>query len=144
MGLARIGSGGGHTLHARFSLVSLVALVLIGCGSLKDGRKADRLEASLSHYGSALRWSYFDSAFALRDPQQAHVPLPDMRNVRLTGYEVVQAPVLEGEETAIQLVRIEYVRDDEQRVQVILDRQHWRYDPERQTWWLLSPLPSFR
>lgn len=131
-------------MHARFSLVSLVALFLSGCGSLTDGRKADRLEASLSHYGSALRWGYYDNAFALRDPQQAQTPLPDMRNVRLTGYEVAQRPVLEGEETAIQVVRIEYVREDEQRVQVILDRQRWRYDPEQQTWWLVSPLPSFR
>ncbi len=131
-------------MRTRLPQVSWIALLLCGCGTLLDGRKAERLEATLSHYGSALRWGYYDSAFAVRDPEQASAPLPDMRNVRLTGYEVAQSPLMEGDDIAVQVVRIEYVREDEQRVRAIIDAQRWRYDAERKTWWLTSPLPGFR
>lgn len=131
-------------MRLRLFHVAMVALLLSGCGSLTDGRKAERLDASLSHYEAALRWGYYDSAFSLQDPTQLATPPPDMSNVRLTSYEVAQPPILERDDIAQQVVRIEYVRQDEQRVQVILDRQRWRYDPDREAWWLASPLPSFR
>lgn len=131
-------------MRIRVPKVLVATLLLSSCGSLTDSRKADRLEATLSHYGTALRWGYYQNAFSLRDPEQAQDPVPDMRGLRLTSYEVDRPAVMEDEATAVQMVRIEYVRESEQRVQVLFDAQRWRYDPQRETWWLVSPLPPFR
>jgi hypothetical protein len=109
-----------------------------------ETRKANLLEATLSGYASALRWGYYESAFSVRDPECAVEPVPDMRSVRLTGYEVTQPPVMTDEATAVQVVRIDYVLEDEQRVRTLLDQQRWRYDEEKKTWWLTTPLPRFR
>jgi uncharacterized protein YceK len=125
-------------------LMLLAAVLLGGCGTVTDSRKTDLLEATLSRYASALRWGYYESAFSLRDPANAQEPLPDAKNLRVTSYEVAQPPIMQDPLTAVQVVQIEYVLEDEQRVRKILDQQQWRYDQEKKTWWLTSPIPPFR
>lgn len=131
-------------MHIGVPMVLVSALLMSGCGSFSSSRQNDLMEATLSHYGSALRWGYYESAFSLHDPELPQSPVPDMRKLRLTHYEVIQPPVMEDDLTAVQVVRIEYVRENEQRVQVLSDTQRWRYDPKREAWWLISPFPPFR
>ena len=63
--------------------------------------------------------------------------------IRVTGYEVLQPAVITPQQTAVQLVRISYVIDDEQRLKNLADRQEWRWDADRSAWWLHSGLPKF-
>ena len=118
--------------------------VLAGCGTYSETKKADLLDATVSAYGVSLRWGHYESAFSVRDPEQAETPLPDTKNLRLTAYEVLSPPVMLDEVTAVQMVKIEYVLEDEQRVHRLTEQQRWRYDPEQKAWWLASPLPQFR
>lgn len=124
--------------------VLLTLWVLGGCQTPGETRKANLLDSTVTGYGAALRWGHYESALSVRDPELGESPLPDVKNLRLTGYEVVSPPVMIDEVTAVQVVRIEYVREDEQRVHSLMDQQRWRYDPELKAWWLASPFPEFR
>jgi hypothetical protein len=44
----------------------------------------------------------------------------------------------------VQVVRIDYLHEDTQSVNTLMDRQVWRYEPEAKTWWLYSGLPAFK
>lgn len=43
----------------------------------------------------------------------------------------------------MQLVRIDYVLRDEQRLKTLVDRQQWRWDDDLGAWWLYGGLPAF-
>ncbi|MFD2112313.1 hypothetical protein [Thiorhodococcus fuscus] len=142
-----------HALTAGgYALVIL--LMTTGCGSIKKDKMAITLQTATHGYQSALRWGYFESAYAFVDPdQRKNTPMPpSLTGLRLTGYDVVQPPGVqkkdkedEDEDSAIatQIVHIEYLYEDRQVVKSLTDRQIWRWDAEKKTWWLTSGLPAF-
>ncbi len=130
----------------------LLALVLLlaafcllpGCATMERNRQVSALENSTHRYREALRWGYWQTAAELLHPSaQAQVDLEPLENVRISGIEVVRPAAISPEGTAFQLVQIDYVLADEQRVKRILDRQDWRWDEPRQQWLLHSGLPTF-
>jgi len=131
-----------------------ILLVTTGCGSIKKDKMAIALSAATHGYQSALRWGYFENAYAFVDPDQREntsMP-PSLTGLRLTGYDVVQPPGVQkkndddeddGAAIATQIVQIEYLYEDRQVVKSLIDRQIWRWDAEKKTWWLTSGLPAF-
>lgn len=108
---------------------------------------ADSLQNATNGYQTALRWGYYENAYAYIDPKQRRdQSLPAvLEGLRLTGYDVIQSPTLrEGDDKAIQIVEIEYLHEDRQVVKKLKDRQVWRYDADKKTWWLTSGLPAFK
>lgn len=125
-------------------LFSALTLALAGCGQVKEDAKRIALENTLSSYRQAIRWGYFPAAAGFVSPEQrADLDEKRLENIRVTGYEVVQPGVIGPDATAVQLVQIQYVLEDRQRLEQLADRQHWRYDPLTEAWWLESGLPSF-
>jgi len=122
-----------------FGLVSLG-----GCASIANEQKTRALESALATYGDAMRWSYFDTAYGFVHPEKRDGEPGDLANVRVTGYDVVQPPVMKDEVSAEQMARIEYVLKDVQRVRTLSDRQLWRYDESAKSWWLDSGVPRFQ
>jgi hypothetical protein len=135
------------------------ALLLAGCGTVEKDKRALGLQAATSGYQSSLRWGYFETAYGYVHPDQRKgKDLPEMyKNLRLTGYDVVQPPLVTGEEPrtakgkgrkepteATQVVAIEYLHEDRQVIKTLTDRQIWRYDPKLESWWLDSGLPKFK
>ena len=99
------------------SLATLVAL--LGCNPVKKDRMATSLQNATNGYQSALRWGYYENAFGYVDPEKGkREELPtDLEDIRLTGYDVVQAPVMQpSSDTAVQIVKVEYLRTDRQVV----------------------------
>jgi hypothetical protein len=126
------------------ALILLLISGLSGCGQIKEDGKRVSLENTLSSYRQSIRWGYFPAAAGFISPdQRLDLDLEALQNVRVTGYEVIQPGVIGADETAVQLVQIAYVLEDEQRLKQISDRQRWRYDPESSAWWLESGLPAF-
>ncbi len=117
-----------------------------GCAQIERDKKSMSLEAAVNAYGSAMRWGYFETASGyLHADAHAQVPRPDWTtNLRILSYEVVQPAVLGSDEVANQVVKIDYLYEDEQRVRSLVDRQIWRYDAGSGTWWLYSGLPPFK
>jgi hypothetical protein len=129
-----------------FCLVVLIPLLSnVGCAGLTDDKIATRLENATSGYRQSIRWGYWDAAVGFLHPdERLDIDPETLGNIRVTSYEVVQPPVIADDVTAVQLVRIEYVLNDRQRLESLADRQQWRYDDEMKAWWLHSGLPRFK
>jgi len=125
-------------------LVVLVVLVVAGCGTVKDDAKRIGLENTLSSYRQAIRWGQFPAAAGFVAPsERSDLDLDALKTVRVTGYDVVRQGIIDPDDTAVQMVQIDYVIEDRQRLERLTDRQRWRYDAQYQAWWLESGLPDF-
>jgi hypothetical protein len=130
--------------HLTLIVLCLALVALSGCQRVKEERKHRLLEHATSSYRQAIRWGYYEAALqSIAPDQRPKQPAAALANIRVTGYEVIQAPVILDEEQAEQLVRIEYVLRDRQRVESLADRQTWQYDQATSRWWLNSGLPAF-
>lgn len=124
---------------------ALLALLLTACGGV--GTEKNRMEETLYHYGSAVRWGEVEQVIAFHDPQVlADRPVPEIelerwRQLRVSGYRARgREPQPDG--TVVQFAEIEFVNRHNQTTFAILDREQWRYDAEAKRWWLVSGLPD--
>lgn len=102
------------------------------------------LDNATKGYRESIRWGYYEAAVGFLHPDaRGDLDAESLANIRVTGYEVIQPPVITPRQTAVQLVRIDYVLEDEQRLKSLLDRQEWRWDQDRAGWWLATGLPKF-
>jgi hypothetical protein len=126
--------------------MALAAAFAGGCATYREDRKQDALEAATNAYAAALRWGYYETAIGYLHPDKRKVvDVPkELPNIRVTRYDVVQPPIPSGELTSVQVVQIDYLYVDAQRMKSLSDRQEWRYDPATKTWWLYSGLPVFK
>lgn len=129
-------------------LISLLgaALLLAGCATVEKDKRAVALQAATNGYQSAIRWGYYETAFGYLHPDlRKDKPVPEsLKDLRLTGYDVVQPPTMQDEDTAIQVVNIDYLYEDRQVVKRVSDRQVWKWDDELDSWWLKSGMPAFQ
>jgi hypothetical protein len=129
----------------RFLIVSLLVMLVAGCAS--DVRQ-QTLTTTLSQYGTALRWGDFASAQQFLDPayREAHplssLDLARYAQLRVSGYDDGQGPVPGEENEVRQIVRIGLINNNTQAERTVVDRQSWRYDPEKHHWWLTTGLPD--
>lgn len=121
-------------------------LLLAGCATVEKDKRAVALQAATNGYQSAIRWGYYETAFGYLHPDlRKDKPVPEsLKDLRLTGYDVVQPPTMQDEDTAIQVVNIDYLYEDRQVVKRVSDRQVWKWDDELDSWWLKSGLPAFQ
>jgi hypothetical protein len=131
------------------NLIRLAALLpvlaaITACGSMQEDRRAEALLAAANTYREAVRWGYWEAALELMHPDARKDLDPEaLKNVRVTGYEVVGPSQITPEGKSARLARIDYVLQDEQRLKQVLDRQDWRWDDTRKVWLLHSSLPAF-
>ncbi|UHD14638.1 hypothetical protein [Thiocapsa bogorovii] len=123
----------------------LTSLVGVGCAAVEKDRRALALQAATTGYQSALRWGYYETALGFLHPDQRKSgELPEaFSELRITGYDVTLPPVVQADDSATQVVVIDYLFEDAQVVKQLTDRQVWRWDAATNTWWLESGLPRF-
>jgi hypothetical protein len=129
----------------RFPIALVAALLLGACGTIEKDRQSLGLQAATAGYQSALRWAYYETAIGYLHPdlrKDKTVP-PALKGIRVTGYDVVQPPLIQEKDTATQIVDIEYLHEDRQVVKRLSDRQTWTWDGKLGSWWLKSGLPKF-
>lgn len=128
-----------------FPLLALVAMLCAGCAT---DQRNQALVTTLNAYASTLRWGDFRSAQQFVDPKvrEAHpvssLDLARYEQVRVTGYDEGAGPVPDGENQVRQVVQIGLVNVNTQSERTVVDRQSWRYDPQKKRWWLMSGLPD--
>ena len=130
--------------HAKKILLVLLALSLAGCTSYQERKKEIVLDNTLSKYRTAMRWGHWDTCLSFRDLKAPTVPEQDLDNIQVTSYEIRQPPVSTKEDVVLQVVEIQYVLRDRQRLRKVYDKQEWRFDVEQKVWRLHSPFPEFR
>lgn len=129
-------------------LLPLLALAAMLCAGCATDQRNQALITTLNAYASTLRWGDFQSALQFIDPKvrATHAPtsldLARYQQVRVTGYDEGAGPVPDGENRVRQVVQIGLVNLNTQAERTVIDRQSWRYDPEKKRWWLTSGLPN--
>lgn len=126
-------------------LACLLLALLAACAS--GGSRNELRDRTLYVYGGAIRWGQIDDALALVDPAylEKHpftaLDRARLEQVRITGYDVKGSEQLSENEIG-QIVEIRLVNEHTQAERVITDRQLWRWDEARRTWWLTTGLPN--
>ncbi len=123
--------------------IILLSGLLLGCSVTQD-RKATALESGLYLYQDAMRWGRWNIVFSSYSKKIAPDTIASLKYVRVTGYTVQQPPILITENKVIQVVEIQYVHKDVQRLYSILDQQEWHYDATKNIWLLHSHFPKFQ
>jgi hypothetical protein len=125
----------------------LLSTVLLLSGCATD-RRSDALAHTMIAYANAVRWDGFEVAEMFVDPKvrEAH-PLTDLdrerfRQVQVNDYDDGNGPVPSGENEVRQTVRIGLTNLHTQAVRTIVDHQVWRYDAEKNKWWLETGIPN--
>lgn len=127
-------------------LACLLLSALTACAAAPS--KLNPLDAALTDYGVAIRWSEFDQAIAFLDPQvRLQHPLADLERERLkliqvTGYEVKDRHA-SADGNLEQTVEIRLINRNTQLERSISDHQSWRWDAVSKRYWLISGLPDF-
>ena len=105
------------------------------------------LEKTLHDYEMTLRWGYLQNLgdfLAPEAPPAAPLTAEELKNIRITGYEVMRSPVYFDSERVVQTVQIRYVFEDRQVEKQLLDQQVWSYDPEKERWNRANAIPSLK
>ncbi|HEC15049.1 MAG TPA: hypothetical protein ENI99_00520 [Sedimenticola sp.] len=126
-------------------ILLLLMIMLSGCETLAQREKSKALTSTLKSYATTLRWSYLRRAYGFMRPEELRktkIP-PELENIKITGYEVMEKAAPAGEDSVIQVVRIDYVEQDRQQQKSLMDRQLWEFDKEAGRWYLISGIPEF-
>jgi hypothetical protein len=128
-------------------LVTLTVLVLSACATIDSKKKSSTFETAMFRYEKAMRWSEFglaDSMRRLPEGQLPAQPVELLEHIRITAYETLGTNSnSDGSEIRVA-VRIRYYHDDGLKVGTLIDNQVWKYDEEQKTWYITTPLPTFR
>ena len=131
---------------ARAIVIACLVVAVGGCARVDNERRAEGLETALQRYAKMLRWGEYEEAGKLirfRDREPVQVDYAALRQVRVTGYEVVERIVTPELQEARVLARISYTPLDSGVVRTLDDRQLWYYDEEQKFWFLDDDLPTF-
>lgn len=130
----------------------LRTLVILGLAALLSACPKTKEESELSdtllRYDTVIRWAQWDAAvdFLAPEYQEEHpvtrLDLDRLRLFKVTQYTVRSAvPVDEGD-GLLQEVEIRMFNKNRAREVSVIDEQYWKYDKERERWYLHTGLPD--
>ena len=126
-------------------------VLLIGmlgaCSTLKIKDPMQVFYEANRAYSHAIRWSeYVVAATFLKDETDAEKTsqIEHLSNFQVTDYEPRTFSVVEEDIRVRQVVKISYFRKDNLVVRSIADDQLWEYDPEKNTWLIVTGLPQLK
>jgi len=128
--------------------IACVLLFLIfGCAGIQTGKKMTLFDDTARAYLRAIRWGDYETAYAFKNPQDIDNKMPDfedMRQIRVTAYNVKQTILSEDKSTILRIVDFQYYRISNVTVKNLIDRQKWEYNEEANRWYLTSEFPDFK
>jgi hypothetical protein len=141
---------GGRLLLWKISVVHYVALLCVmaiaGCATYARQQQQDRFEDITEAYGDAIRWGKYEVAngFRFRNEGEEDPDFGHLKNIKVTSYELKAVNVSSDGNTVRQDVEIEYYKIDQLIEKTIIDHQLWKYDGEKERWFLHGTLPDFK
>ena len=125
----------------KFTL-SLACLFLLGCSHDLHMMKT---EEEMNSYGSAIRWGLFEKASDFQPPdKRAALDTDFLKDIRVTSYDPKYRSEEDGNSIVKQTVEIRYYHEQNSVEHSVTDRQTWRFDKEKDRWFLESGLPKFK
>jgi len=128
-------------------IFTLLLLVVTGCATVDQKKKAMTLQSTLRAYESTIRWGDYETAYGFIRLDDAGKPGPDpstLKGIRVTSYTSRIVNVSEDGKEAQVVAEIRYYNDQRMSVVDLTDRQTWRYDETAARWYLAVPLPAFK
>ena len=132
-------------LIMRMLVILGLATMLTACPKTKE--ESD-LSDTLLKYDTVVRWAQWDAAVDFVSPEYleehpvTRLDLDRLRLFKVTQYTVRSAvPVDEGD-GLLQEVEIKMFNKNQARERSVLDEQYWKYDEERERWFLHTGLPD--
>lgn len=132
----------------RPGMIALTAVLLVLLSACAGSTQKTTLDATLLQYESVVRWSQWDGAIDFLAPEYlelnpvTQLDLDRLRLFRVTQYTVRSVmPTADGR-TVRQAVEIRLFNRNRAVEQALLDQQEWRYNEERERWFLWSGLPD--
>ena len=130
----------------------LRTLVILGLAALLTAcpktKEASDLSDTLLRYDTIIRWAQWDAAVDFLAPEYleenpvTRLDLDRLRLFKVTQYTVRSAvPVDEGD-GLLQEVEIKMFNKNQARERSVLDEQYWKYNKERERWFLHTGLPD--
>ncbi|MEJ2099917.1 MAG: hypothetical protein P8X68_08060 [Desulfobacterales bacterium] len=127
-------------------VVCVVLFLTLGCAGIQTGKRMTLFDDTARAYLRSIRWGDYEAAYAFKNPQTIDRKMPDfedLRQIRVTAYNVKQTILSEDKTTILRIVDFQYYRTSNVTVKNLIDRQKWEYDPEENRWYLTSGLPDF-
>ena len=129
-------------------LLFTVLSALVAPADAANARQRARLDQAQAAWSSALRWSEFETAWEMVDPElRASNPLSELeleryRQLQVTSYREGGNGQLE-DGTVVRGVEIGVANRHTQAERIVRYREHWRWDPAAKRWWQVAGLPDF-
>ncbi len=126
------------------SLLCVLAL-LMACATNKQAKD---LDLTLSQYEKMVRWSQWDAVVDFIAPEYleehpiSRLDLDRLRLFRVTAYTVRSALPYDDGMGMQQTVAIRLFNRNRAVERTLIDRQDWRWDMDKQRWYLHSGLPD--
>lgn len=125
----------------------LIAILLAGCASVQERKRAQSFQSTTRAYEGSIRWSDFESAAGFINRDKVRDPGPDptlLKRIRVTSYQVLSTALSEEGDEAHVVVEIHYYNEERMSEVTLTDHQTWQYDAGTGRWFLASPLPAFK
>ena len=127
-------------------LVTLgLAALLTACPKTKE---ESALSDTLLEYDTIIRWAQWDAAVDFVAPEYLNehpvtrLDLDRLRLFKVTQYTVRSAAPVDEGKGLMQEVEIKMFNKNRARELSVIDQQYWKYDEERERWYLHSGLPD--
>ena len=133
-----------------WGLLALVVMALAFAATADAGKRSERnrLDRIQYDWAAAIRWSDFEGAWNLVDPELRKAkPLTDIdfsryQQVQVSSYRTLGST--DGPDgTVLREVRIEVINRHTLAQREVRYTEAWRYDREAKTWWNTAGLPDF-
>jgi len=132
-------------LRLTLATLLLAALMLQACAT---NQRDKSLSATVLEYEKIVRWSQWDATLDFLSPASLEehpvtpLDLDRLRLFRVTAYEIRSAAPYDDGLGFRQTVQIRLFNKNRAVERGIIDVQDWRYDEDRQRWFLHSGLPD--
>ncbi len=133
----------------KFILRTIIIFSLAGLLQACQQTREDKdLSATLKQYEKIIRWAQWDAAtdFIAPEYQEKHpitrLEMDRLRLFRVTQYTLRSSMPIDEGNSLVQVVELHIFNKNQARERVIIDEQLWKYDEERERWFLHSGLPD--
>ena len=129
------------------SYIILLSLLVVGCTAVSEMRRIDQFEQIAHTYELAIRWSDFERASAFLENQEnpaLPAQIERLKQFQVTSYEVRQLLPSKDKSQVIVFANVQYFKKSGLIVKNYSHRQLWKYNSEKENWFLTSGLPELK
>ena len=128
------------------ALALLCLLALGACAS--TGTQRNKLDQAVYAWSGAIRWGDFEGAMNLIDPEVREkveltpLQLERYKQIQISSYRDMGTSTDMEAGTSVRDIEIGVINRHTMAERVVRYRETWRWDAEKKTWWVTSPLPD--